>query len=162
MIALQELRARLGALHNREALRWSRLPTGLPKGGLVEISGAGKTEAVASLLAEQGLPVAWVEHTLSVFPMALRQRKVELEKVFFVEAGKESAWAASAILRSQLFPLLVYHAPYGEERELRRFQLLAERSRATMFLLSDKASQAWPIALSLEMQDSRPQVLRRK
>jgi len=47
---------------------------------------------------------------------------------------------------------VVYHAPYGEERELRRFQLLAERSNTTMILLADRAleERAWPIRLSLE------------
>ena len=101
MAALQELRARIGALErkSREAFPWSYLPEGLPRGGLVEIAGAGKTEAVARLLAENALPSAWVEAEFSVFPSALLQRQVKLEEVFFIEAGKEAAWAAAAALR---------------------------------------------------------------
>lgn len=164
MPALQELRARIGALErkSRESFPWSFLPGGMPRGALVEISGPGKTEAVARLLAENPLPVAWVEAKFSLFPSGLRQHQVSLENIFFIESGKDAAWAAGTALRSQLFPLLVYSAPYGEERELRRFQLLAERANATMILLAKKPSLAWPISLSLEMRDRRPAVLRKK
>jgi len=152
---LQELRARLGVFDShfqREAFPYSRLSSGLPRGVLVELTGPGKTENVAQLLAENpGLRAAWVEQRFSLLPSALLQRRVNLEKIFFVEGGKDSAWAASSILRSQLFPLIIYHAPYGEERELRRFQLLAERSASTMILLRDQPleERAWPIRISL-------------
>ena len=164
MSALQELRARIGALErkSRDAFPWSYLPEGMPRGALVEITGSGKTEAVARLLAENPLPSAWVEADFSVFPSALLQRQVKLEQVFFIAAGKEAAWAVAAALRSRLFPLLVYRAPYGEERELRRFQLLAERSHATMILLGDHPTLSWPISLSLEMREGRLQVRRKK
>jgi len=163
--ALSELKARLGALErtNRELIPWSPLPGGLPRGGLVEISGRGKTEAVALLLAENPKPAAWIEQAFSLLPSAFLQRSVSLDKIFFIEGGKNSSWAAATVLRSQLFPFVIYSAPYGCERELRRFQLLAERSRSTMILLAqNKLSLAWPIALSLEMREGRPFVLRRK
>lgn len=153
---LEELRARLGVFDThfqRESLPFSRLASGLPRGALVELTGAGKTSVAAQFLAENaGLRAAWVESRFSLLPSAFPQRSVQLEKIFFVEGGKQSAWAAATILRAQLFPVLVYHAPYGEERELRRFQLLAERSNTTMLLLGQKplASSAWPIRLSLE------------
>lgn len=153
---LQELRARLGAFDrhspSENRLPYSRLPSGLPRGILVELTGPGKTESVAQLLAENaGLRAAWVESRFSLLPSAFLQRQVNLEKIFFVEGGKDSAWAAATILRSQLFPLVIYHAPYGEERELRRFQLLAERSATTMLLLGEKPLEqsAWPIRMSL-------------
>jgi hypothetical protein len=163
MAALQELKARLGAWKQTPSLPCLFWEGGLPRGGLVEVSGHGKTEAVAAFLAEQKQPAAWVEKELSLFPSALLQRRVELEKILFVEAGKDSPWAATTILRAGIFPFLVYQAPYGEERELRRFQLLAEKSATTMFLLPPgKASRAWPIALSLEVRSGRAFSLRRK
>ena len=162
---LQELRTRLGAFESpfqREAFPYSRLAAGLPRGILVELSGHGKTEAVAAFLAENSsLRVAWVERSFSLLPSALLQRQVNLEKIFFVEGGRDSAWAASAILRSRLFPVVVYGAPYEDERELRRFQLLAEKSATTMLLLAEEPlPHAWPIRLSLACAGRRLTVLK--
>jgi hypothetical protein len=160
---LQELRARLGALQSHSAsaaFPYSLLPNGLPRGALAEITGPGKTEAAAQLLAENPhLRCAWIEKRFSLLPSALLQREVNLQKIFFVEAGEQSAWAASLILRSGIFPLVVYSAPYGEERELRRLQLLSERSSATTLLLGDQPqTDAWPIRLSLVSHGRRLQV----
>lgn len=165
MTPLQLLRAKLNAPSTpRHSFPWTKLPEGMPRGALVEIAGSGKTELTASFLAENPeIPAAWIEANFSVFPMALRQRNILLEKLFFVEGKKECAWAASTILRSQLFPLLIYHAPLGEDRELRRFQLLSEKASSTMILLCEKkASLAWPISLSLEIQKQNLKILRRK
>jgi len=164
--SIQELRARIGSLERaeKENHSWSMVSGGIPRGGLVEICGHGKTEAVARLLAEHAqAPVAWIEKDFSLLPSALAQRGVPLDKIFFVEAKAECAWAAALVLRSQVFSFVVYNAPFGEEKELRRFQLLAERSRSTMLLLTEeKPSLAWPIALSLEMEQNQPLVRRRK
>jgi hypothetical protein len=167
MSALQDLRARIGALESRfrkETLPYSRLAEGIPRSALVEISGSGKTEALVQFLAEHPqIPVAWIEARFSLFPTALQQRQAKLENLLFIEGKAECAWAATTVLRSQLFPLVAYHAPYGDEKELRRFQLLAERSRATMFLLAESpAENAWPIALSLAVHGRSLRVLRRK
>lgn len=154
---LEEIRARLGA-HPApsEPFPFSPLPNGLPRGILAEISGRGKTESVARLLAENPtLRCAWVEAHFSLLPSALPQRQVGLHRLFFVEAGKDAAWAATTILRAQIFPLVIYHAPYGDLKELRRFQLLAGKSRSTMILLGDEpAEAAWPIRLSLVAQEN--------
>lgn len=166
MSALQDLRARIGAIEKfsrDESLPCSFLPQGLPRGALVEIAGAGKTESVVRFLAENPeLGVAWIETSFSLYPPAIAQRRRPVENIFFVEAGKEAAWAASTVLRARLFPIVVYNAPYGDERELRRFQLLAERSRATMILLAKRALATWPISLSLEVRERKISVLRQK
>lgn len=165
LAVLQELRARLGAWEShtqKETLPFSRLPNGLPRGSLVEITGPGKTENVATLLAENAtLRCAWIESHFSLLPSALPQRKVNLETIFFVEGGTECAWAAATVLRSGLFPIVVYHAPYGEERELRRFQLLAEKASSTMILLGSKPQErAWPIRASLASEGRRLKLIR--
>jgi hypothetical protein len=166
MSALQELRVRIGAIEKfsrEQALPYSLLSQGMPKGVLVEMTGAGKTESAVRFLAENPeLGAAWIESSFSLYPPAVAQRQRSLENTFFVEAGKDSAWAASTILRSRLFPVVVYKAPYRDERELRRFQLLAERSRATMLLLGAKPLASWPIALSLEVRERKLFVLRQK
>jgi hypothetical protein len=164
--SIQELRARIGSLERaeKESHSWSMVSGGIPRGGLVEICGHGKTEAVGRLLAEHAhTPTAWIEKDFSLLPSALAQRGVPLDKIFFVEAKAEYAWAATLILRARIFPFVVYHAPFGEEKELRRFQLLAERSRSTMLLLTEeKPTLAWPISLSLEMEKNQALVRRRK
>ncbi|MGZ6290347.1 MAG: hypothetical protein ACXWQO_19315 [Bdellovibrionota bacterium] len=168
MSALQELRARIGAMENfsrSESLPYSQFASGLPRGALVEISGQGKTESVVQFLAENAeTPAAWIESEFSLYPPALFQRKRKLENTFFIEAGKDAPWAASTILRARLFPVIVYHAPYQkDERQLRRFQLLAEKAQATMILLARrKPLAAWPIALSLEVRERKLFVLRQK
>lgn len=165
MSALEELRARIGALEIRirEQHAFSLYAGGLPKGCLVEIAGHGKTECTVRFLSEHpGVAVAWIEGEFSLFPTALLQRRVDPAKILFIEGKKDAAWAAGVILRSGLFPFVIYHAPYKDERELRRFQLLSERARATMILLQEKPSDAWPIALQLEMKDGRPEVRRWK
>lgn len=169
---LQELRSRLGLLESpsqRETFSFSRFPGGLPRGGLVEISGFGKTESVAAFLAENPqLRAAWVESRFSLLPSALQQRGVDLSKIFFVEGKEQSAWAATLLLRSQIFPAIVYQAPppprpREAEKELRRFQLLAERSATTMFLLNEEPLQeAWPIRLSLTCEGARLTARRRR
>lgn len=166
---LQELRARLGAfekLSRGESHPYSMLAGGLPRGALVEVAGPGKTESVAAFLAENAqTPAAWVESEFSLYPPALFQRRRKLHNTFFIEAGKDAAWAASAVLRARIFPLLVYHAPYHEdERQLRRFQLLAEKAQATVILMSRgrKPLASWPVALSLEVRERKIFVLRQK
>lgn len=165
--ALEEIRARLSALESRprkEFLPFSPLVGGLPRGALVEITGHGKTGAAVQFLAENSaLRAAWVEGSFSLFPPALLQRRANLQKILFVEGGAQSAWAAGTLLRSGLFPILVYSAPYGCERELRRFQLLAEKSATTMLLLGEAPQpHAWPIQLSLEVREGKPALFRRK
>jgi len=154
---LQELRARLGITEShfqKGVLPFSRLPKGLPRGVLAEITGSGKTECVAQLLAENPLlRCAWIESPFSLLPSALAQRGVSLEKVFFVEGGANAGWAAATVLRAQIFPLVVYRAPYGELKELRRFQLLAGKANTTMILLGDQTAHAWPIRLSWEARE---------
>ena len=167
MSALQELRTRIGAIEKfsrAEAFPYSGLPSGLPRGALVELAGHGKTESVVRFLAENAdLSAAWIEKAFSLYPPAVAQRRRRLENLFFVEAGADAAWAATTVLRSRLFPVIVYNAPYGDERELRRFQLLAERSRATMILLAaQRAFASWPVALSLEVRERKLFVLRQK
>ena len=126
---------------------------------ITTVEGGVRREATQKVSIEAfeifgGERCAWIESRFSLLPSALLQRGVCLEKIFFVEAGEDSAWAAATVLRAQLFPLVVYQAPYGDLRELRRFQLLAGKSNATMILLGHEPAHAWPIRLSLEASSS--------
>jgi len=104
-----------------ETLPFSGFPGGLPKGKLMEISGAlggGKTEVLLRFLRENStLQVAWIEvgpsHSSgtvpSVYPCALSGRGVDLSRVLFVEPSNlsEALWCAQQILKSQIFGAVI-------------------------------------------------------
>jgi hypothetical protein len=140
----------------RERYDFSLLPSGVPRGALIEVTGPGKTESVVSFLSEnQALRIAWVEDQMTVYPTAILQRQVPLERVLFIEAGDEIVWAAMQVMRSGLFEAIILSLPrHLDERVLRRLQLESEKSQACVFLLSEKPHKAWPI--SLQIQVSRP------
>lgn len=155
---LQALRAQIGMMEGnreKEHFPFSLLQTGVPRGALMELCGPGKTEVTVQFLAENpSLRVAWVEENLSVNPCAFMQRGVDLNRIFFVDAGVEAEWSALQVLRSQLFEVVVLHittttAQDSQERVLRRFQLAAEKAGVGVILLAEKPRQAWPISLQL-------------
>src|SRR3954469_9309864 len=94
--AVQELRRLIGAIdgtHKKETYSFSLLETGFPKGGLIEISGSGKTELTLAFLKEhRDLKVAWLEKDLSIFPLSFSQKKAGLNRTLFIEAGSELNW----------------------------------------------------------------------
>lgn len=165
MQSMAELRARIQGLHSplhRESFSFSLMPEGIPRGALVELSGRGKCECVAAFLAENPQYTIWIEEKRLIFPTALIQRKVNLKHIHFVEGGKEAPWALAAALRSKAFPILIYDGILGDEKDHRRWQLLAEKSNATVLLLREKHREFWPIFLSLKVNGRKIEVLRKK
>ena len=100
------------------------------------------------------IQAAWIEERFSLLPTALQQRKVRLEQVIFVEAKENIEWTATTLLGSQLYGILVitgnWPANERSQKTLRRFQLFAERSNSSVFLLSEAPSSAWSISLQLK------------
>jgi hypothetical protein len=96
-----------------ETLPFSGLPGGLPKGKLMEISGAlggGKTEVLLRFLQENpALQVAWIEVGADIYPCAFSERGVDLSRVLFVEPAQlsEALWCAQQILKSQIFGAVI-------------------------------------------------------
>lgn len=165
MQSLQDLRTRIQGLYppaTRGLFGFSRFSDGFPRGALVEISGRGKSEVVADFLAENPQHTVWIEKRREIFPSALLQRKVDLQKILFVEGKNEAAWVASTALRSKVFPILIFDCVYRDVRDLRRWQLLAEKSMSTMILLRQKPSNFWPISLSLCVNGRKLEVMRQK
>src|SRR5690606_14451470 len=121
MTSLEKLKELFQRQTRREVLSCSLLPSGLPKGAITEVSGFGKTELVTRFLAEhEEIRVAWIEETFSVFPFAFQQRRVDLKRVLFVEAGEDLTWAALQILKSQIFGIVVLYAETLSLTHLRR------------------------------------------
>lgn len=100
-----------------ETLPFSGLPGGLPKGKLMEFSGAlggGKTEALLRFLQENpALQVAWIEvgsdTSCGIYPCSFSERGVDLSRVLFVEPThmSEALWCAHQILKSQIFGAVI-------------------------------------------------------
>jgi len=152
-LTFAELKNLVGTLDGsllREEWPSSGTTTGLPKGAITEICGSGKTEFVVSFLREHStLRVAWVEQTLSVYPCGILQRKVDLNRILFVEAGNEFPWVVQQLLKSNLFEIVVLFSAVENMKMLRRFQLSVEKAHVTLILLSEDLSNGWPVALQL-------------
>lgn len=133
-------------------------------GALTEISGvagSGKTEAVLRFLAEHPSErVAWVERDFSIYPCALQE--AGLERVTFADVGgdpKLALWTAQQVLTSQIFKIIVLALGFQgvcDLTVLRRMQLAAEKSQASVILLNETplAGVTWPISLQLRASRS--------
>ncbi len=160
---------------NREATyAFARVPDGMPRSGIVEISGArgqGKTTYVLEFLKENpGLKVAWMEKDFTFNPSVLTSYGLGRDRFLFVELAsglglglgsdlQAPIWCASQILRSQLFQVLVLGGVGSlgagglKELDLRRLQLLSKQSGALVVLLQDRRIQGpgWMFSLRLEV-----------
>lgn len=146
----------------------------IEKGALSELSGprgGGKTEAVLRFIAEAGADgrvsrVAWIERDFTVYPCAFPLHQVALERVLFVDAGRDprhALWAAQQVLASQVFGIVVLGL--GEAVEdpvvLRRLQLAAEKAQATVVFLSETATATnWPFRLKARVEPSGVTILK--
>lgn len=152
---LAELRQLIGAVETVERARhtFSIYPDGLPQGTLIEVAGSGKTEFVACFLKEQKeLKVAWIEENISINPYALRQKGVGLKNILFIEAGREMNWCLSQALQSGCFQVLVAESKSFREKDLRRYQLLTEKTAGHFFLLSQTLGQSWVPHLQFQIE----------
>ncbi len=151
-----QLRA-LGGFHEKEYLQSREVS--IPRGAITQVVGPGKTECVAEFLAQNPqLQVAWIESRLSINPMGFMQRNLSLQRFLFIEAKSNFVWATLQTLSSGLFDVVVMsfspleqkNSNLNDLRVMRRFQLLAEKSRGSLFFLSNQTLESWPIALHLE------------
>lgn len=156
-VDLRALRAQIGAIDGTaraDGFETQLLNTQIPRGAVVEIIGAGRTQFMVKLLAERQKQAdtlaLWVEKEFSVYPLGLQQQGVDLSRLLFVESDKAAAWVLGQALQAQIFPIVIAADFTFDEKELRRFQLLSERSRATTFLLSDERRPSWVPQLVIE------------
>lgn len=144
--SLAELRQLMGAsaMQARPRHHCSVYPDGFSVGSLVELTGTSKTEFVSLFLKENPqLKTAWVEDSITINPYALKQRGVNLDSLFFIEGGKETLWCLNQVLSSGCFQVIVCENARFTEKDLRRFQLLSEKTQNHFFLLSHESSSSW-------------------
>lgn len=137
----------------------------LPRAAVTEVSGpigGGKTEQVAEWLAPITAAnpigrIAWLEEFITLYPCALENYGIPLERVYFVEAGEALLGCVQQVVRSGLFDAVVVTRPdraEWDERVWRRFQLVAEQSRAAVIVIGEQPTRegAWTLSLQVEVQ----------
>lgn len=154
---LRELIGQLGGGGKREFLPAAGIPLGIPRGALVELAGAQKTEwLVAFLRANDSLLAAWIEREQTVLPPAIQQRGVELSRITFVTVADPFA-ALRRIIQAQLHEVIIAPSVFEEDRVLKGLQLLVEKANCVLFLVAKELRPAWPISVQLQVPkgDSR-------
>lgn len=142
---------------------FSLLPGGFPKGCLVEITGPEMLSAAARFLEENPwMHAAWIEKRIDKLSTEVLHRDLNFSRVLFVDGKEDASWAASALIRSAHFPIVIYHAPYGEEKQLRRFRRYARESNCTVLLLGNEENHSWPIAFHLYASNNELKYSRRR
>lgn len=135
----------------------------LPRGALVEISGPSARRAVAALLAQNpDQAVVWIERSLAPLPPELERIRLNFERVLFVHGDQDSSWAASAVLTTGLFPLVVFGAGYSNERELRRYLRQAKATNATFLVISERPTPSTLFSVQLLAGKNGLELLRRR
>ena len=151
-MSLEALKTLVEGYTQKEHHSFSLLKRGFPKGALTEISGSGKCEFIVQFLAENSkLKVAWIEPSMTIFPLAFPQRNVQLKRLVFVQAGSEVSWATLQILLSQLFQVVVVGSPCKDLKFLRRLQLASEKSQASVIFCVDKPQSLWPLSMQVRI-----------
>lgn len=149
-------------LPENDHLTYSSLLGGLPRGKLIEISGDENVANAAKFLSEhRNLTAAWIYD--GDLPKEALDHKINLNKVLFIKGDEDASWCASTLLKSQLFPVIIYQAEYKDEKTLRRFRLQAKQANTSFIILRKDPAFSWTIALQLRSKvDGLLDVLRRR
>jgi hypothetical protein len=157
MFALQEVRSAPEPIFQPQEEEGLRFCPGI----LVEIAGPDARAQAARLLESYPLcPAAWIEQSLEPFPDEVRRFRLNFDKVLFIDGKKDSSWALSACVRSGDFPVVVYYAPYGPDKELRRLKRMARASGTMVLLLREETRPAWQIHSQYSTHKGRLELVR--
>lgn len=152
MLSLENLRAMMQP--QRKYLPYANLH--IPVGALTAISGSGKTSFVSNFIAEHPeLRVVWIESKFSIFPFAILQKKISLDRILFVEAGEQCEWTVLQVLKSQVFSIVVLYTEQVPLKSLRRFQIASEKAGASFIWLTSHPQLLWPIHLEIEVKKAQ-------
>ena len=129
---------------------------GIAKGIVAELSGNAKTEWLLAFFKSNPEPfIFWCERETKINPAAFYQRGVTLERIQFINSTGDLAPALRLALESNHYPFVVAPSYVEDIKTFQRFNLWAEKSKSTLFFLSDKKlSTAWPISLQLDINFS--------
>jgi hypothetical protein len=155
---LRELRELTGSItqSNREFWTAPDFPSGVAKGIVTELLGNARTEWLISLFIANPEPyILWCERESAILPTALIQRGLKPHRIQFLNSVEDLYQPLRVALESQHYPFVVAPHRLTDVTAFQRLHLIAEKSKSTIFLLGEKTfSQAWPISLQLEINDS--------
>lgn len=155
---VRELRRLTGAIESTNKEFWAapNFTSGVAKGIVVELSGNAKTEWLLALFKMHSEPfIFWCEKEIKANPTAFYQRGISLERIKFITYTGDLLPALRLALESQHYPFVVAPSYIDDIKTFQRFSLWAEKSKSTLFFLSDhKLSAAWPISLQLDINFS--------
>ncbi len=120
------------------------LSGGFVKGGITVLTGlpgSGRMSIAAHLIAEEtraARPVAWIDAKGTLYPPALANLGVRLNRMLVVRGAKErSVYAAEQIIASRAFGVVVAIGldPHLDETRARRLQTVTEGTDTTTVLI---------------------------
>lgn len=157
---LQELRALLTPFHQKEIYVFKRYQLHVPKDSLIQVYGQGKTEMTLQFLQEHPeWSVAWIEKSFSFYPPLLLKKGLSFEKTLFIESFAKNKDQTSQVLlqvlKSQLFKVVVVYHDHFDFKQLRRFQIFAEKSEVIVLWLTSQKKKEWPISSYWEASTSQ-------
>lgn len=155
---LRQLRELTGGNLNTQKEFWSTpgFQSGVARGILVELLGNARTEWLVNLFLANPEPyILWCERKSQVLPTALIQRGIKPHRIKFLVSDGDLHIPIRIALESQFYPFVVAPNHMTDVTAFQRLHLLAEKSKSTVFLLGHKKfSQAWPISLQLEINNT--------
>lgn len=139
---------------------FDRLVRGLPRPGLVEITGmeglgaTGFGARLAAAVTRAGW-VAWVDVERKLFPPALAESGVNLDRLLVIrppaDGSRAEAWAAEQVLRSGCFGLVLISGARIDRATGQRWGLAAEQGRSTGVLISREPARDLPAEIRLQV-----------
>lgn len=155
---VRHLRQLTGAIESTDRDFWMapHLSSGVAKGIVAELSGHAKTEWLLALFKIHPEPfIFWCEREIKANPTAFFQRGIQLERIKFITHDGDLTAVLRLALESQHYPFIVAPTYMDDVKTFQRLNLWAEKSKSTLFFLSEKKlSAAWPISLQLDIHFS--------
>jgi hypothetical protein len=155
---IQALRAQIGIVtaSGKEFWRAPNLNGGIAKGIVAELLGNARTEWLVQVFVQNPEHyIYWCERDEHVLPTRLAEQGLDLTRVRFVYGSDDLQRILRLAVETPHYPFVVAPNRLKEVTAFQRLHLLAEKSKSTVFLMADKKfSQAWPIALQLEIKSS--------
>ncbi len=129
---------------------------GIAKGSLVELMGNARTEWLLELFKLHQEPfIFWCERETVANPTAIHQRGLSLHRIKFINTSGDLQQPLRLALESGQYPFIIAPTVFDEVRIFQRFQLLAEKSKSTLFFLAkEQFNSAWPISLQMAINFS--------
>lgn len=135
-------------------------PEGVPRGVVVELLGTARTEWLLAFLKQNSdLQIFWAERETRILPTAIQQRGVDLGRVSFGVFAHDLLIPLRKVLQSQCFEVVVAPNVWADTKIFKAFQLFAEKSQSTLFLMGEReACASWAISLQIEIEHAHAEL----